>query len=188
MMRKGLLTLLALLMVSIYCSGATISKEAVSNKPEKPKGQVITFENLGFRVTMPEKNWKAAKSDDDAIPLELTYRDSSLIQVMTFLKTMTTIPELTVSLNKTYETRFSEDGASHYAIFKENPWKYGAWAGRRVMARWKKDKEEFISDQIYIDGTERIVVFVLTSGNSGYAALKGDFEKFCQSFEAAGTE
>lgn len=159
-------------------------------KPEKNvlakesfKGKLMTFENLGFRIVVPEKNWVIQENQDESMPVELILQNSSLIQIMTFLKTMTTVPEIEKQLNSIYEKKFLADGANNYTIGKEKEFRFQSITGKRVMAQFNKESENYALDQIYIDGPERIYVFLLTSKKSKYDAVKNDFEMLVKSFK-----
>lgn len=160
--------------------------EAGQKEPGKSEGKQVFIDRLGFKMTVPGEKWKAQLKDEDASPLELSHPGSGLIQLVCFQKTMATIPELTTSLNGAYEKKFSADGASEYAIKVNKDYKFKTLSGKRVLSTFKKGKETFVLDQVYLEGADRIFVLVLTISKAGYEAVKGDFEIMIKSIVLGG--
>jgi hypothetical protein len=162
---------------------ATTPKE-----PEKMESKQLSIDRLGFTITIPQDTWKADLKDDDAAPLELSHPGSALVQLVTFQKTMATIPELIGSLNAAYEKKFTDDGAKEYAIKINKDFKFKSRAGKRVLSTFRKGKDAFLLDQMYVEGNDRIFVLVLTINKAGYDKVKSDFEKMARSMTLAGSE
>ena len=174
--------LVMLLLGFFFMASGTLSgaADAPDKKPakavEKFDGKPMVFTQWGFQILVPRENWQITETNDEAIPLELTHGKGALIQLMMFPKTMTTLEEAFVSLNRRFENNFCRDGVKDYKISFNKEYRTPSHTGRRVKAVFTSGKGTFIVDQVYLEGQERIFVLVMTGTNKVHAAALKDFE------------
>ncbi|MDQ7824189.1 MAG: hypothetical protein RDV48_15410 [Candidatus Eremiobacteraeota bacterium] len=182
---QRVLFLIPVLLLALYLLFPAQGLSQVKPAKTPPPGNEVKqydFEKSGFSVTVPVKSWKIEKDTDDSSSLELTLTGKGIVvQILSFQKTMATVPELIKELNRTFKKNFSGDGAQDYAMQSQKDWRAGALAGKRVIARFLQGKEVFFNDQIYAEGDDRVVVFTLIAKKPLYDAAKKDFEKMAGS-------
>jgi|GEM_PF-1853165 len=158
-------------------------EKQVKGKKAEPvfEGRSMEFIDPSFTVMIPVKNWQAEETKDPANPLILSHDNTAMIQILTFQSTMTTIPELVLQLNKTFDKQFSADGAKDYAVEGSKDYRNVSMAGKRVRAHFNIKSSVFVLEQIYLNSDDRIFVITLMVRKSLYKNVIVDFEGVAES-------